>query len=121
MLGNDHAFTAEQIEARMKQIQTAGFNAFRNYQVELYFMKPWYGIGGGMDCTGWRLFDVAINGEVVLRNIDIWKEAGALIAIKKVIPVSVTNRSIHISFPRVASYQAVICAIAIRSETDVGN
>src|ERR1043166_8352443 len=31
---------------------------YGDYQVELYFIEPWYGVGGGMDCTGWRSFDV---------------------------------------------------------------
>ena len=29
------------------------------YLVELYFIEPWLGIGGGMDAKGMRLFDVA--------------------------------------------------------------
>ena len=32
------------------------------YLVELYFIEPWLGIGGGMDCTGMRLFDVILMG-----------------------------------------------------------
>ena len=31
------------------------------YLVELYFIEPWLGIGGGMNAKGMRLFDVAIN------------------------------------------------------------
>jgi hypothetical protein len=84
-----------------------------SYEVELHFIEPWYGAGGGMDCTGWRIFDVACNGRTVLRDLDVWKEAGHDRALKKVIPVKVTGRSLEISFPRVKSYQAVISAIAI--------
>jgi hypothetical protein len=84
------------------------------YLVELYFIEPWYGTGGGMDCTGWRLFDVAINGRVVLDDLDVWKEAGHDRALKKVIPVTVDDGTIEISFPEVKSYQAVLSAIAIR-------
>jgi beta-galactosidase len=39
-----------------------------DYQIELYFTEPWYGTGGGMDCTGWRLFDVAVNDEVKIEK-----------------------------------------------------
>jgi hypothetical protein len=85
-----------------------------NYAVELYFMEPWYGEGGGLDCAGWRLFDLALNGKVVLHDLDIWKEAGFERALKKVIPVKVENGEIAVSFPRVKSYQAVISAIAVR-------
>jgi hypothetical protein len=84
-----------------------------SYGVELYFIEPWYGTGGGMDCTGWRIFDVACNGRTVLRDLDIWKEAGHDGALKKVIPVKAIGGSLEISFPRVKSYQAVISAIAI--------
>lgn len=83
------------------------------YQVELYFTEPWYGIGGGMDCTGWRLFDVAVNGKTMIRNLDIWKEAGTGKALKKVFKVKVSNHHITINFPEVASGQAIISAIAI--------
>jgi hypothetical protein len=83
------------------------------YRVELYFIEPWYGTGGGMDCSGWRVFDVASNGRTVLRDLDIWKEAGHDRALKYVIPVEVNGGKLEISFPRVKSYQAVISAIAI--------
>lgn len=85
------------------------------YAVELYFVEPWYGAGGGLDCTGWRLFDVALNGRVMLHNLNIWKEAGYARALKKVLPVTVDNGVIAISFPEVKSYQAVLSAIAIRT------
>jgi hypothetical protein len=83
------------------------------YAVELYFIEPWYGAGGGMDCAGWRLFDVAINGETRLHDLDLWKEAGYNRALKKVLPVTVQNGAIEITFPQVKSYQAVLSAIAI--------
>jgi hypothetical protein len=86
------------------------------YEVELYFMEPWYGAGGGADCTGWRLFDVALNGRVVLHNFDIWKEAGYAHALKKAFSVTVQDGAIEVLFPRVASYQAVLSAIAVRLE-----
>jgi beta-galactosidase len=83
------------------------------YLVELYFIEPWLGTGCGMDCTGWRLFDVAVNGKTVLKDVDLWKEAGHDAAIKKTVVAKVTGGQLQISFPRVASGQAVISAIAI--------
>lgn len=83
------------------------------YQVELYFNEPWYGIGGGMDCTGWRLFDVAVNNKTVIHNLDIWKEVGVNQALKKAIIAKVTGGKLVISFPEVAAGQAIISAIAI--------
>jgi hypothetical protein len=85
------------------------------YLVELYFTEPWLGTGGGMNCTGWRLFDVAINDKVVLKNLDIWKEVGHDGALKKIIKAKVTGGQLVISFPNVASGQAIISAIAIAS------
>lgn len=88
------------------------------YEVELYFVEPWYGTGGGMDCKGWRLFDVALNGQTVLDDLDIWREAGHDRALKKVVPVTVTNGTIELVFPEVKSYEAVLSAIAIRRDDD---
>jgi hypothetical protein len=83
------------------------------YRLELYFAEPWLGRGGGMDCTGWRRFDVAVNGRVVLKNLDLWKEAGYDRMLKKVIPVTVTGGKLVISFPHAVAGQALISAIAI--------
>jgi len=86
-----------------------------NYRVELYFAEPWLGRGGGTDCTGWRMFDVAVNGDTVLKDLDIWKEAGYCGALKKVVNVCVKGGKLVIRFPRVKSGQAVIAAIAVAS------
>ena len=85
------------------------------YLVELYFVEPWLGTGGGLDCTGWRLFDVAVNQQTVLKDLDIWREAGHDQALKKTVQVQVTNGELVVSFPCVASGQALISAIAIAS------
>ncbi|WP_289057663.1 malectin domain-containing carbohydrate-binding protein [uncultured Flavobacterium sp.] len=86
------------------------------YLVELYFTEPWYGTGGGMDCKGWRLFDVAINNNIVLKDFDIWAEAGHDNALKKTFKVKSTNGKIVISFPNVKASQAIISAIAIATK-----
>ncbi|MCA1744389.1 MAG: DUF4982 domain-containing protein, partial [Bacteroidales bacterium] len=83
------------------------------YQVELFFTEPWYGIGGGLNCERWRMFDVAVNGEVLLDGLDIWKEVGVNHALKKVVTAEVTGGVLEVSFPDVQSGQAVISAIAI--------
>lgn len=83
------------------------------YLIELYFTEPWLGTGGGMNATGWRLFDVAINDKMVLKDLDIWKEAGHYGALKKPVKAIVKDGVLTISFPRVAAGQAVISAIAI--------
>ncbi|MBB1286500.1 DUF4982 domain-containing protein [Flavisolibacter sp. BT320] len=83
------------------------------YLVELYFTEPWVGRGGGLQATGWRLFDVAVNEQTVLKDVDIWKEAGYAGALKKSVNVKVTGGLLTVSFPRTASGQALISAIAI--------
>lgn len=84
-----------------------------DYRLELYFVEPWLGRGGGMDCTGWRSFDVAVNGKTVIKDLDIWKEAGHGRALKKVVRVHITGGRLVVSFPRIAAGQAVISALAI--------
>ncbi|GGF23332.1 malectin domain-containing carbohydrate-binding protein [Echinicola rosea] len=88
------------------------------YLVELYFVEPWYGTGGGLDATGWRDFDVAISGDTVLEQLDIWQEVGHDQALKKVVKGRAKDGLLTISFPKVTAGQAVISAIAIASEKD---
>jgi beta-galactosidase len=85
------------------------------YLVEFYFIEPWLRIGGGMNCAGMRLFDVAINNKTVLQNNDIWKEAGTNTALKKTVKVKISGGKMLISFPRSKAGQAIISAIAIAS------
>ncbi len=85
------------------------------YLVELYFNEPWLGAGGGVDATGWRLFDVAVNDKIAIKDLDIWKEAGHDGALKKTLKVNVVGGELVVSFPNVKAGQAVIAAIAIAS------
>ena len=85
------------------------------YRVELYFSEPWFGTGGSeqTDCEGMRLFDVAINGNIVIDDLDLWAERGHDGAFKKVVYVDVNSGSINISFPEVKAAQALISGIAV--------
>lgn len=85
-----------------------------DYRVELFFKEPWWGIGG-MNGKGWRVFDVAINNKTVIKDLDIWAEAGNR-ALKKVVDVHVTGGQLTISFPNTKVGQAVISAIAIATK-----
>ena len=86
------------------------------YEVELYFSEPWYGTGGGLDCKDWRVFDVAINGQVVLKDFDIWKEVGFSKAVKKTVTAKSKNGKLVIDFPKVTSGEGIISAIAIAAK-----
>ena len=47
------------------------------YTVKLYFLEHWFGIqNGGVGGTGSRVFDVSCNGSMLLKDFDIYKEAG---------------------------------------------
>lgn len=89
-----------------------------DYQVELYFNEPWYGVSG-MNCAGWRVFDVAVNHQIAIRNLDIWKESGYNSVLKKIVPAHITNGKLQISFPNAEAGEAVISAIAIRTKANV--
>jgi hypothetical protein len=90
------------------------------YGVELYFVEPWYGTGGKLDCAGWRIFDVAVNNKI-LKDIDLWREAGHdRLSKKSIEDITVSNGTIDISFPTVKANQAIISAIAIVQGGSVG-
>jgi beta-galactosidase len=83
------------------------------YLIELYFVEPWLGIGGGMDAAKMRLFDVAINDKTVIKDLDIWKEAGTNKVLKKTVKTRISGSKMIISFPRRQAGEALISAIAI--------
>lgn len=83
------------------------------YLVELYFVEPWLGTGGGMDAKGMRLFDVAINNKTVIKDLDIWKEVGTNKVLKKTVKVFCKAGQLVVSFPQVKVGQAVISAISV--------
>jgi len=85
------------------------------YLVELYFIEPWLGIGGGMNAEKMRLFDVAINDKTVIKDLDIWKEVGTNTILKKTVKIYSKAGRLSISFPQVKVGQAIISAIAIAS------
>ena len=88
-----------------------------DYRVELYFVEPWHGKGGGEkdDYEGLRIFDVAVNGKTVVDDLDPWAEAGYLGSMKRVVYAKAKDGHLHISFPETKAGQAVICGIAVAS------
>src|SRR5213075_104298 len=91
-----------------------------NYHVELYFIEPWLGIGGGINAKGMRLFDVAVNNKTVIKDLDIWNEVGSNTVLKKTAKTRVVNGKLEISFPESKAGQAIISAIAIVEVDSVG-
>ena len=92
-----------------------GETADHEYRIELYFVEPWHGrdISETADYEGLRIFDVAVNGETVIDDLDPWAEAGYCGALKRVVYAKAKDGRLRISFPEVKAGQAVICGIAI--------
>ena len=89
-----------------------------DYQVELYFVEPWYGKENreNTDCEGLRIFDVAINDSTYIHDLDVWAQARYANPYKRVLNIKVDHHKIKVSFPKVKAGQAVISAIAIASK-----
>ncbi len=82
--------------------------------VRLHFSEPWFGVGGGLDCRAWRLFDIALNDCIVRRDFDIWSAAGGdHRAVVQDFEVEATEGLITLSFPFVRVNQALLCGIEI--------
>ena len=53
------------------------------YTVRLHFMEHWFGVqNGGIGGVGSRVFDVFCNGQMLLKDFDIFKEAGSAPLVK---------------------------------------
>ena len=88
--------------------QLANYDDVANGQatVTLYFVEPYW------DTAGKRVFDVALNGQTVLRNFDIYAATGGMgIGVSKTFPVNVTNGKLTITIPAVESDNAMISAM----------
>jgi len=84
------------------------------YRVRLYFREPWFGQeNGGVGGPGSRVFDVACNGELLMKNFDILAEGGAAPVVKTFdnIQASAGGR-IELAFMPVVNY-AVVSAIEV--------
>ena len=92
-----------------------------DYRVELYFVEPWHGKDDSEqdDYEGMRIFDVAVNGQTVVDDLDPWAEAGYCGALKRTVDVKAKDGMLHISFPEVKAGQAIICGIAVATTQPV--
>ena len=90
------------------------------YRIELYFTEPWHGRDASetADYEGLRIFDVAVNGETVVDDLDPWAEAGYCGALKRVVYAKAKNGRLRITFPEVKAGQAVICGIAVAARAE---
>jgi hypothetical protein len=87
------------------------------YRVKLYFREPWFGKqNGGIGGPGSRVFDVAGNGVLLLKNFDILAEDNSKPIVKTFenIQASASGR-IELYFMPVVNY-AVVNAIEVLPE-----
>lgn len=90
---------------------------FAHYHVRLYFREPWYGKErGASGGPGSRVFDVACNAEMLLKNFDILAESDSAPVVKTFdhIQASAGGR-IELSFIPVVNY-AIVNAIEVLPE-----
>jgi len=80
-----------------------------HYRLNLYFREPWFGDGnGGNGGPGSRVFDVACNGAVLLRNFDILAEGDAKPIVKTFDHLQASaDGKVELSFMPVVNYPVV--------------
>lgn len=79
------------------------------YTLKLYFLEHWFGVqNGGVGGTGSRVFDVSCNGSVLLKNFDIYREAGAKPLVKTFANIQPTAEGkIEIHFTPAVNYPSI--------------
>ena len=87
-----------------------------DYEARLYFAE----IYSGAYSVGSRVFDVVMEGQTVLSNMDVYGEVGSNTALMKVIPVTVSDGALNIEFIHVVENPA-IKGIEILTAGGLGN
>ena len=90
---------------------------YARYRVKLYFREPWFGKqNGGIGGPGSRVFDVACNGVLLLKNFDILAEGNSKPIVKTFENVQGSaGGRIELYFMPVVNYP-VVNAIEVESE-----
>jgi hypothetical protein len=95
--------------------------------VILHFAEIWYGVPGkGAGGAGKRQFHVTMEGSRKLTNFDIFSAAGgAMRAVQKSIPVTITDGMLNIDFqsgasdlPRVSAIEVITTSITLKPVAD---
>jgi hypothetical protein len=87
------------------------------YKLKLYFQEPWFGhANGNIGGAGSRVFDVSCNGAVLLKQFDIFSEAGSEPLVKSFSHIEPTAQGkIEIYFTPRVNYPA-LSAIEVSAE-----
>lgn len=90
---------------------------YTRYRVKLYFREPWFGKqNGGIGGPGSRVFDVACNGVLLLKDFDILAEGNSKPIVKTFENVQASaSGKIELYFMPVVNY-AVVNAIEVQPE-----
>jgi chitodextrinase len=82
-----------------------------SYTVKLHFVEHW----SGGQAVGRRIFDVSIENQLVLDNLDIFAQAGGYTLLVKSFQVTVTDGQMNINFAHGSADDPLIGAIEILS------
>jgi len=79
------------------------------YTLKLYFLEHWFGVqSGAVGGAGSRVFDVSCNGSVLLKQFDIFEEAGARPLVKTFPHIAPTAQGkLEIYFTPVTNYPSI--------------
>ena len=80
-----------------------------SYTVKLHFVEHWY----GGQAVGRRIFDVSIENQLVLDNLDIFAQVGGYTLLVKTFQVTVTDGQMNINFAHGSADDPIIGAIEI--------
>lgn len=70
-----------------------------SYKLKLHFAEIFWGApGGGAGASGARVFDVEVEGEVVLDDYDIFSKVGAMTATIEEFIITIDDRNLNIKF-----------------------
>ena len=78
------------------------------YDVNLYFAETW----SGAFVTGNRVFNVQIEGQTAIQNLDVFAQAGANAALRKSTSLYVSDGQLNIAFLHVVE-NPFVCAIEV--------
>lgn len=79
------------------------------YTLKLYFLEHWFGVqNGGIGGAGSRVFEVSCNGTMLLKNFDIYREAGPEPLVKTFAHIEPTAQGkIELYFTPVVNYPSI--------------
>jgi hypothetical protein len=82
-----------------------------NYTVKLHFAEIW----SGGQAVGRRIFDVRIENQLVLDNLDVFAEVGGYTALIKTVQTTVSDGQLNVNFVHGSADNPKISAIEILS------